>query len=98
MVEPGTLSKFNRARCIDETATQRVSVVNQVVIPIAVEGAARQRKRQAPKGRRVDATALAVVRSLLGDEPCRRDLLIEYLHLINDRFGQLSAQHLAALA
>ena len=72
--------------------------MNQVVIPIAVEGSARQRKRQAPKGRRVDATALAVVRSLLGDEPRRRDLLIEYLHLINDRFGQLSAQHLAALA
>ena len=72
--------------------------MNQLVIPIAVEGASRQRKRQAPKGRRVDATALAEVCSLLGNEPPRRDLLIEYLHLINDRFGQLSAQHLAALA
>ena len=72
--------------------------MNQQVIPIAVEGASRQRKRQAPKGRRVDATALAEVRSLLGHEAPRRDLLIEYLHRINDRFGQLSAQHLAALA
>ena len=38
------------------------------------------------------------VRSLLGDEPRRRDLLIEHLHRINDRYGHLSAAHLAALA
>ena len=30
--------------------------------------------------------------------PRRRDLLIEYLHLIQDRYGHLSARHLAALA
>src|SRR5207342_464304 len=28
----------------------------------------------------------------------RRDLLIEHLHLIQDRYGHLSAAHLAALA
>src|SRR5690606_41675751 len=28
----------------------------------------------------------------------RRDLLIEFLHLIQDRYGHLSAQHLRALA
>ncbi len=72
--------------------------MNQPVIPIAVEGATRQRKRQAPKGRRVDATALAEVQALLGKDPRRHDLLIEYLHRINDRHGQLSARHLAALA
>ena len=72
--------------------------MNPQVIPIAVEGASRQRKRQAPKGRLVDAAALADVRSLLGSEVLRRDMLIEYLHRINDHFGQLSAQHLAALA
>ena len=38
------------------------------------------------------------VRALLGDEPRRRDLLIEHLHRINDRYGHLSAAHLAALA
>jgi NADH:ubiquinone oxidoreductase subunit F (NADH-binding)/NADH:ubiquinone oxidoreductase subunit E len=38
------------------------------------------------------------VASLLGDAPRRRDLLIEYLHLIQDRFGCLSAPHLVALA
>ena len=36
--------------------------------------------------------------ALLGDAPRRRDLLIEYLHLIQDRFGCLAAAHLVALA
>jgi formate dehydrogenase len=35
---------------------------------------------------------------LLGSAPRRRDLLIEHLHLIQDRHGHLSAAHLAALA
>ena len=30
--------------------------------------------------------------------PRRRDLLIEYLHKIQDTYGQISAAHLAALA
>jgi len=38
------------------------------------------------------------VRSLLGDAPRRRDLLIEFLHRIQDRFSCLSAAHLVALA
>ncbi len=74
--------------------------MNSRVIPIAalkVE-VSKERKRQAPKGRRVDAVALEEVRQLLGDEPRRRDLLIEHLHKIQDRFGHLSAAHLAALA
>jgi NADH:ubiquinone oxidoreductase subunit F (NADH-binding)/NADH:ubiquinone oxidoreductase subunit E len=54
--------------------------------------------RAHPKGRPVDATALAEVRALLKDEPRRPDLLIEHLHKINDRYGHLSAAHLAALA
>ena len=36
--------------------------------------------------------------ALLGDRPRRRDLLIEHLHLIQDKYGHLSAAHLAALA
>ena len=35
---------------------------------------------------------------LLGDRPRRRDLLIEHLHLIQDKYHQISAAHLAALA
>jgi formate dehydrogenase beta subunit len=56
------------------------------------------RGRHRPKGRALDDTALAEVRSLLGDRPRRRDLLIEHLHLIQDAHGHLSAAHLRALA
>jgi len=61
-------------------------------------GAGRKRSGKTPKGRQVDATALAEVRGLLGDTAPRRDLLIEYLHRIQDEYGYLSARHLAALA
>ncbi len=54
--------------------------------------------RHTPKGRQLEDAALADLRALLGDGPHRRDLLIEYLHLIQDRFGHLSAAHLRALA
>ena len=50
------------------------------------------------KGLQVDPTALQTIRELLGKRLRRRDLLIEHLHLIQDRFGCLSASHLAALA
>ena len=56
------------------------------------------RVRPIPKGRPIDAEARQQVAALLGDAPRRRDLLIEYLHLIQDRFGCLSAPHLVALA
>ena len=69
-----------------------------MIIPIVAEGAIRQRKREGPKGRRVDPAALAVVRGLLGDASRQRDLLIEHLHKIQDAFGHLAAAHLAALA
>src|SRR5258706_1868026 len=58
----------------------------------------RNRPRKTPKGRQVEPQALAEVRALLGDRERRRDLLIEHLHLIQDRYGHLSAAHLAALA
>jgi formate dehydrogenase len=54
--------------------------------------------RNAPKGRPVDARALADVRALLGDAPRRRDLLIEFLHRIQDAHGAISAAHVVALA
>ncbi|TDF65421.1 NADH-ubiquinone oxidoreductase-F iron-sulfur binding region domain-containing protein [Cupriavidus sp. L7L] len=72
--------------------------MNQVVIPLEATGLGRQRKRRQPKGRQVDAAALAEVRVALGDMPRRRDLLIEHLHCINDRYGQLAMPHLVALA
>jgi len=51
-----------------------------------------------PKGRQLDPEALEEVRTLLGARPRQRDLLIEYLHLIQDKYHCLSAAHLAALA
>ena len=72
--------------------------MNHPIIPIAVPAPERQRKREAPRGRRVDPGALAEVRGLLGTESRQADRLIEHLHKIQDRFGQLSAAHLAALA
>jgi len=66
---------------------------------------AKRKVRSTLKGRQVNPLALEEVRALLdqgrrqtGVEPRRRDLLIENLHLINDRFGHLAAAHLAALA
>ena len=58
----------------------------------------RGKGRRTPKGRQFDDAALAEVQALLGDTPRRRDLLIEFLHLIQDEYGQLSAAHLRALA
>ncbi len=58
----------------------------------------RRRAPRTPKGRQVDPQAQEQIRALLGDRERRRDLLIEYLHLIQDRYGHLSAAHLAALA
>lgn len=58
----------------------------------------RGKGRSTPKGRQLDDVAWEEVRVLLGDLPRRRDLLIEHLHLIQDRFGCLSAAHLRALA
>jgi len=74
--------------------------MNHKVIPIAVQEVVntKERKRQAPKGRRVDPAALAEVRELLGDESRQADLLIEHLHKIQDKFGHLASSHLAALA
>ena len=67
-------------------------------IPIVAQGASRQRKREAPKGRVVDPAAMDEVRLLLGEASRARDLLIEHLHRLQDHFGHLSARHLAALA
>ncbi|KAF0231270.1 MAG: NADH-quinone oxidoreductase subunit [Beijerinckiaceae bacterium] len=50
------------------------------------------------KGRPLDDDALAEVRATLGVTPLRRDLLIEMLHALQDRFGALHARHLKALA
>ena len=61
-------------------------------------GSGRRKGRPFPKGRQLDPSALEEVRELLGERERRSDLLIEFLHLIQDKYGHLSARHLAALA
>lgn len=57
----------------------------------------RGKGRATPKGRQLEDQAWEDVRGLLGDRPRNRDLLIEFLHLIQDAHGHLSAPHLRAL-
>ena len=54
--------------------------------------------RHTPKGRQLDDKAWGEVLALLDGRPRRADLLIEYLHLIQDEYGHLSVAHLRALA
>jgi formate dehydrogenase len=61
-------------------------------------GLGRKRAKATPKGRQVDPSALQEIEALLGDRSRQRDLLIEHLHLIQDRYHQISVAHLAALA
>jgi len=72
--------------------------MNQAIIPIANIVDFAQQRRSAPKGRQVDPAALVLVENLLGTEAPRRDLLIEYLHRLQDHLGCLPKPHLAALA
>jgi len=60
--------------------------------------AKRGRRKPHPKGRQLDTDSLDEVRAVLGDMAPGRDLLIECLHRLQDRFGFLSARHLNALA
>ena len=61
-------------------------------------GAGRRRGRNEPRGRQVEPEALTEVQALLGERPRRRDLLIEFLHLLQDEYHCLHARHLVALA
>jgi NADH:ubiquinone oxidoreductase subunit F (NADH-binding)/NADH:ubiquinone oxidoreductase subunit E len=61
-------------------------------------GAGRRRARSTPKGRDIQPQAKHEIEELLADRPRAREFLIEYLHLIQDTYKQISAAHLAALA
>jgi formate dehydrogenase len=58
----------------------------------------RRRARSVPKGRQVEPGDLDEIRRLLGDRARRRDLLIEFLHLIQDAHACIPTGLLAALA
>ncbi len=61
-------------------------------------GGGKRKARSGIKGRSTEPQALQEVRALLADSPRRRDLLIEFLHRIQDTYGHLAARHLVALA
>ena len=74
------------------------------VVALATADELRQslRRHSQLKGRQADAASLAEVRGLIGTatqaKPHRADLLIEHLHLLNDRYHGLFERHLCALA
>ncbi len=49
-------------------------------------------------GRIMDQKALAQVQDLLGDSPRTRELLIEHLHKIQDKYHHISNRHILALS
>ncbi|GIR26183.1 MAG: hypothetical protein CM15mP40_07910 [Alphaproteobacteria bacterium] len=51
-----------------------------------------------PKGRSLDQKSKEDVKTLINGTPIKRDLLIEYLHLIQDKYRCIKKSHLAALS
>ena len=84
----------------DKPMDSGVRAVAAGSVVLASAEAMRQGVRRAGrlKGRQVQASALADVRALLGEAPLQRDLLIEYLHRLNDTWHALYERHLVALA
>jgi formate dehydrogenase beta subunit len=71
--------------------------MEQIKIPLSkVQKSLRQVGKT--KGRALEPAALEQVRALLGNAPRQRDLLIEFLHVLQDHYGHISARHLRALA
>ena len=58
----------------------------------------RNKFRGQQRGRKVEPSALAEIQALINPLPLRKDLLIEYLHLIQDKYHHISANHIVALA
>lgn len=73
------------------------TVVTKVISQEEIKAQLKTRRGK-PKGRIVDPGARAEITALLGAESRAADMLIEHLHKIQDTFGHISVQHLAALA
>lgn len=58
----------------------------------------RNKWRGQQRGRQVDPSALEEIQTLISSYPLRKDLLIEYLHLIQDKYHKISSAHIVALA
>src|SRR3984957_14477213 len=95
---PGYFLSMPDCRCRRPPLTEVNGTVPHHHTAARHPGSGRRAARLVPKGRQVEPAAIEEVKELLGEMPRQRDLLIEYLHLIQDRYGHLSARHLAALA
>ena len=58
----------------------------------------KKKKRWTPKGRQSDSLSIQEIKETIGEKNYSRFLLIEYLHLIQDKYGLLKDRHLVALA
>ena len=56
------------------------------------------RQKSKLKGRQADDSAIEQVQALIGEGPYRRDLLIEYLHALNDTYLGIKNVHMVAVA
>ncbi len=61
-------------------------------------GRGKAQHRCVPKGRQVSPKNVSDVRNIIGHSPVRRDLLVEYLHALQDHYGGIYSDDLAALA
>src|SRR2546428_2379160 len=61
-------------------------------------GSSRRKGSPTLKGRQVDPRSREEVLALLGGAPLTRELLVEHLHAVQDRFGRIAERHLVALA
>ena len=66
--------------------------------PRIAAASGRRRSPAFDKGRQLDPAARREIAALLGDRSRAPDQLVEHLHLAQDRYGFLSAEHLQALA
>ena len=93
MTKPRSIKLFNSAMK-DTTHPSPLSAKKKEIS----DGSGRSKRPTGPKGRQVRNDALEEVRALLGNRLRRPDVLIEHLHLLQDHYGYLSTDHLAALA
>ena len=80
------------------TTATRSSEPGTVPLASVDEMRGKLRRKGKMKGRQPDHVSLEEVQALVGPGPHRRDLLIEYLHLLNDAWNGLHDRHLVALA
>ena len=77
------------------------SIIPTVTLATVDQLRERIRSKSKLKGRQADDASLEEIRALIGQRPTeghRRDLLIEYLHRLNDAYRCLHERHLVALA